>query len=303
MRRIALFVTATALLVTAAVGSAAPVFPESIALPNGWRPEGIAIAPGGTLYVGSLANGAVWGGSLRTGDGAPVVPAQSGRVAVGVDENRGRLFVAGGPAGDGYVYDAKTGAPIASYDFASAPTFINDVVVTRTAAWFTDSSNAVLYKVSLGAGGAPGATFEIVPLSGDFVLVPGEFNANGIDATPSGKTLVIVNSEVGALYTVDPETGDADEIELTGGDAASGDGILLDGKTLYVVKNFQNRIAVVALDSGLSSGTVVTHIMDSRFDIPTTIDEFGKWLYVVNARFTTPPTPSTAYTIVQVPKA
>ena len=84
----------------------------------------------------------------------------------------------------------------------------------------------------------------------------------------------------------------------------NGDGILLDGKTLYVVKNFQNRIAVIELDSDLEEGTVVRHIGTGfGFDIPTTIDEFGKWLYAVNARFTTPPTPDTTYSIVQVPKA
>ena len=90
---------------------------------------------------------------------------------------------------------------------------------------------------------------------------------------------------------------------MTGGDAANGDGILLDGKTLYVVKNVQNRIAVIALASDLGSGLVTGHITSANFDVPTTIDEFGKWLYGVNARFSTPPTPDTTYTIVQVPKA
>ncbi|HEU0304904.1 MAG TPA: hypothetical protein VFR32_10025 [Gaiellaceae bacterium] len=303
MRRIALFATVGALLATAAAGSAGAVFPDTIALPNGWRPEGIAIAPGGTFYAGSLANGAVYGGSLRTGEGDVVVPGQAGRVAVGVDEDRGRLFVAGGGTGDGYVYDAATGAEIAAYDFASAPTFVNDVVVTRAAAWFTDSSNAFLYKVPLGPSGTPDTTFEAVPLTGDIAFAPPPaFNVNGIDATPDGKTLVVVQSNVGMLFTVDPETGVADEIELSGGDAANGDGILLDGNTLYVVKNFQNRIAVIAVEPGFGAGEVVLHITDPRFDIPTTVDEFGKWLYVVNARFTTPPTPATTYTVVQVGK-
>jgi sugar lactone lactonase YvrE len=308
MRRIALFAAVTALLATAAAGSSATVFPETIALPlnpaNAWMAEGIAIAPGGTIYSGSRANGAVWAGSLRTGEGDIVVPGVAGRVAVGVDYDRGRLFVAGGGTGTGFVYDAETGATIAMYGFANAPppTFVNDVVVTRTAAWFTDSNRAVLYKVPLGPGGEPGGTFETVPLTGDIVFQPG-FNVNGIDATPSGKMLVIVQSNLGKLFTVDPQ-GVTDEIELTGGDALNGDGILLDGKTLYVVKNVQNRIAVIALAPDLGSGLVRGHITDPDFDVPTTIDEFGKWLYAVNGRFTTMPiTPETLYTIVQVEKA
>jgi sugar lactone lactonase YvrE len=302
MRRIALIAAVAALLTTAAAGSSAAVFPNTIALPNGWLPEGIAIAPGGTFYAGSRANGAVYGGSLRTGEGAIVVPGQAGRVAVGVDYDRGRLFVAGGGTGDGYVYEAETGDLIEVYDFASSSTFVNDVIVTRTHAWFTDSSSPVLYRVALGPDGSPTETFDVVPLSGEFTFMPGEFNTNGIDATPSGKMLVIVNSFFGKLYTVDQD-GVAEEIELTGGDAANGDGIHLDGRTLYVVKNFQNRIAVIELEPGLGAGTVLDHITNTAFDIPTTIDEFGKWLYAVNARFTTPPTPSTTYTIVQVEKA
>ena len=47
-------------------------------------------------------------------------------------------------------------------------------------------------------------------------------------------------------------------------------------------------------------GEVVGTITDGRFDIPTTVAGFGDALYVVNARFTTPPTPSTPYTVVRV---
>ncbi|MGH3016853.1 MAG: SMP-30/gluconolactonase/LRE family protein [Gaiellaceae bacterium] len=309
MRRIALFAALTGLLATAAAGSSATVFPETIELPiqeaNAWMPEGIAIAPGGTIYSGSRANGAVWAGSLRTGEGDIVVDGVAGRVAVGVDYDRGRLFVAGGGTGDGYVYDAETGATTAMYDFASAPTntFVNDVIVTRTAAWFTESRSAVLYKVPLGPDGTPGPTFETVPLTSPGAMPPA--NSNGIDATPNGKTLIIVQSDPGKLFTVDPQTGVADEIELTGGsgNVLNGDGILLDGKTLYVVQNRLNQIAVIELETDLSAGIIEGLITSPNFDVPTTIDEFGKWLYAVNARFTTMPTPETLYTVVQVEKA
>ena len=305
MRRIALFVGVIALLATAATGSGAGQ-PDTIALPNGWLPEGIAIAPGGTFYSGSRANGAVYAGSLRTGEGDILVPGVDGRVAVGVDYDRGRLFVAGGGTGDAFVYDAETGVEIESYDFAGPPTntFVNDVIVTRTAAWFTESRSAVLYKVPLGPDGTPGPTFETVPLTSLGSATP-PANSNGIDATPNGKTLIIVQSDPGKLFTVDPQTGVADEIELTGmsGNVFRGDGILLDGKTLYVVQNLLNQIAVVELETDLSAGVIAGLITSPNFDVPTTIDEFGKWLYAVNARFTTPPEPDTTYTIVRVRKA
>jgi sugar lactone lactonase YvrE len=291
-------------VLVAAPASARP-FPQVIQLPVGWQPEGIAVGKGHNVYVGSLATGAVWRGDLRTGVGAPVVPAQSGRVAVGIKvDQRNRIFVAGGPTGGAWVYDGKTGATLASYQLApAAPRFINDVVVTKDAAWFTNSSAAVLYRVPIGPGGALGgpADVQTVPLTGDFTLAAG-FNVNGIDATPDGKTLFIVQSNLGRLYKVDAATGVADLIELTGGDAASGDGILLHGKTLYVVQNFLNRVAVVRLASNLGSGTVERHLTDPALDVPTTIARSGSRLYVVNARFGNPAPATATYAIVRLGK-
>lgn len=278
--------------------AAAGPFPEVISLPNGFQPEGIAIGRGNTFYVGSLSNGAVYSGNLRTGTGAVLVPPQPGRVSVGLDFDGGFLYVAGGPTGQAHVFNAATGASVASYQLTTGPSFVNDVVVTKDAAFFTDSFQPVLYRVPLG--GAPGVVE--IPLGGDFTFVPGEFNTNGIDSTRDGKTLVIVNSTLGRLYTVDPATGVAEQIELSGGDVSSGDGILLDGKTLYVVQNFLNQVAVVSLAPHLSAGVIVDVVTNPLFDIPTTIDERGNRLYAVNARFSTPPTPTTPYNLVQFKK-
>jgi sugar lactone lactonase YvrE len=295
----------TALVVVAS--AAAKPFPEVIALPTGFQPEGIAVGKGHTFFVGSLATGDVYRGDLRTGAAVPpLIDAPTGRIAVGMKvDQRGRLFVAGGPTGQAYVYDSRTGASLALFQLAPAGTaFINDVVVTRTAAWFTDSFNAVLYRVAIAPDGTLGAVTTVTLTGGQFVLVPGQFNTNGIDATPNGKALIIVQSITGKLFKVDPQTGFADLIELTGGDAASGDGILLDGKTLYVVQNFLNRIAVIRLSPQLGSGKVMGHLTDPDFKIPTTIAEHGRRLFAVNARFDLPPAqaPTAAYSVVQVRK-
>jgi sugar lactone lactonase YvrE len=205
--------------------------------------------------------------------------------------------------GQGYVYDVGTGASLASFQFATGPdpTFVNDVVVTRTAAWFTDSFRPVLYRVAIAPDGTLGS-FTTLSLSGDFVFVPGEFNTNGIDATPDGGTLVIVQSNARQLFTVDPETGVADLIELSGGDVRFGDGILLDGETLYVVQNRLHRVAVVALSDELASGTIVGHLTHSAFQVPTTIAEHGDRLYAVNARFGVANPETQSFSVVQVGK-
>jgi sugar lactone lactonase YvrE len=286
--------------------AAAPLkeFPNVIPLPDGFQPEGIATGEGTTFYVGSIPTGAVYRGDLRTGEGKVLVPAQDGRAAIGLkyDERTGLLFVAGGPTGFAYIYDGETGKNVDEIQLTTGPAFINDVVITKDAAYFTNSQQPVLYRVPLrNNGNLPGNPRVVeLPLTGDYVFTPDAFNANGIAATPNGDTLIIVNSVDGLLYNVDPHTGEATLIDLGGDTVPNGDGILLQGKTLYVVQNRLNQIAVVRLRSDFTKGTIVDTITDSDFRVPTTIARFGNSLYAVNARFGTPPTPDTEYEVVRV---
>jgi sugar lactone lactonase YvrE len=293
----------------ASVTEAKDGFPSIINLPNGWRPEGIAIGKGTTFYVGSLANGAIYRGDLRTGAGDILVPGVTGRATTGlyVDERHNYLFASGAGTGLGFVFDARTGETLATYQLAAgtpagAPTFVNDVVVTKKAAYFTDSNQPFLYKVPLGRGGElpDQSAVERIPLSGDYVFVPGAFNANGIEAASNGKALLVVHSSRGELYRVDPKTGEAALVDLGGFVLTNGDGLRLQGRTLYVVQNRLNQIAVIQLDRDWTSGSVERTITDPNFDVPTTVGLFGNSLYAVNARFTTPPTPDTTYTVVRV---
>ena len=116
--------------------------------------------------------------------------------------------MAGGPTGKGTVYDTRSGNLAASYTLTAPGTFVNDVIVTRDAAYFTESALAVLYRVPLGKGGKvnPAAAPLTVALGGDWQQVAG-FNANGIEATPNGRWLIVVNSATGFLYRVDPARG------------------------------------------------------------------------------------------------
>jgi sugar lactone lactonase YvrE len=280
---------AATLLASAAL-AAAP-FPETIPVPAGSQPEGVAAGKGTTLYAGSRLDGSIYRADARTGEGAVVVPGRPGeRGAYGLKYADGKLYVAGGPFGTGYVYDARTGADRATYDFDGG--FVNDVTVTHRAAYFTDSQKAVLYVVPRH-GGAPYA----LPLAGDWEQVAG-FNANGIAATPDGRTLVVVNSTTGKLFAVDARTGVARLIDAPG--VQQGDGILLAGPLLFVVQNQQNKVAVLLLDRRLRRAALLRELTDPDFDVPTTIARIGVKLYAVNARFNTPPQPDTPYAIVKV---
>lgn len=297
-------------------------FPKILPLPTGFQPEGIAIGRGAEFFVGSFPLGALYRGNLRTGDGEIMVaPDPGNRSVVGLsyDGRTDRVFAAGGLLGTAYVFDGSTGDTKATYQLSipcpAVPcTLINDVVVTRDAAYFTESFGPFLYRVPLGAGGQlpPAEAVERIPLSGDFVfdpvcpVFPFPVNANGIDATPDGKNLVIINLCTGALYRVDPSSGHASLIDLGGVALVFGDGILLDGRDLYVVQNFLNQIAVVELAPDLASGVFTRTITDPGFRIPATIGEFGSALYVVNARFDVAPpdvpSPTVEFEVVRVNK-
>jgi len=304
-RLLVLLVMALVALVPAAAGAASS--PDLIRLPDGWRPEGIAAGRGSSLYVGSIPTGAVWKADARTGKGDVLVPGQPGvRSAIGIKvDKRNRLFVAGGATGKAFVYDAATGADLASYQLATPgeATFVNDVVVTDRAAWFTDSAADQLYALPLGRHGALPDQDEVrtVEVGGDFVFGPTGPNLNGIVAAKGGRTLLSVQTNSGTLFKINPRTGEAREVDLGGDNVlANGDGMLLAGRVLFVVQNQLNRIAVVVLSRSLDSGRVVTTITDPDFDVPTTIAFQAGRLYAVNARFGNPDPDNARYDIVRV---
>jgi sugar lactone lactonase YvrE len=275
-------------------------FPENIPLPNGWRPEGIAIGRGTNFYVGSLADGAVWHGDLATGKGSVLVPGTPGTAKTGMKVDRhNRLWACGAGGGDANVYDAATGRLLAHYTFATAPTFVNDVIVTPRAVYFTDSQRPVLYVVPLGHDGRLPAQSAVrtLALTGP-AADAGAFN-NGIVATDRGR-LVVVQSRAGRLVSVDPRSGASAVVDLGGYSVLNGDGLVLRGRTLYVVRNRDNLVAVIRLDAAASKGTLVRELTSPLLRVPATAALFGPFLYLANARFDVTPTPTTDYNVVRL---
>jgi sugar lactone lactonase YvrE len=278
-------------------------FPNRIDLPNGWAPEGITAGRGATVYVGSLANGAIWKANVLTGRGSVLVPGVAGKVAVGVDYERdaNRLWVAGGATGEVRVYNASSGALLKTYTFSPAG-FLNDLVVTKNAVYVTDSGIQQLDVIPIGRRNAlpDPADVKTLPLTGEIAYVPNEFNANGIVATHGW--LVVVQSNTGKLFRVNPRSGVATEIDLGPGiDVTNGDGLELHGRTLYVVRNFNNLVDVFNLGPRLHAARLVGTLTANTLDIPTTAAYQAGRLWAVNARFTTPVTPDTEYWITKLP--
>jgi sugar lactone lactonase YvrE len=301
MRRllVVLGIVSVASVVLAAVAMASRG-PDRLELPNGYRPEGIDSGPGKSVFVGSIPTGQVLQVDTKTGESREAVPGGEGRAAIGLkyDRRGGRLFVAGGPTGKAFVYDAESGAQLAALQLTPAgePTFVNDVTLGRGAAYFTDSQQPVIYAVQPN-----GSAARRIELEG-FPLAP-EFNLNGIAAARGGRVLLAVQTATGVLWRIDSSSGDYAAVDLGGAALTNGDGLLLVGeRTLLVVQNRLNQIAVVRLDRDYESGRVVGTITDPDFDVPTTVTLKRGSLYLPNARFTTPPTPETEYWVTRVGK-
>src|SRR4029453_1561187 len=216
--------TAVAATVLAAPLGASSSFPEKIALPDGFRPEGIAIGKGHNFYVGSIPTGAIWGGPENGGGG---------------DQQRGghrALFDRGRVPPRAPVrrrWRDRQGLRLQRAHRRSA----RHVHVLHAHRSGTDVRErrrgragrrllhrldpAVLYRVS-------GGQVTAIPLTGAIIYGPGN-NANGIDTTPNGKTLIIVQTNVGKLFTVNRRTGVTREIVLNE-PVTNGDAILLDGR-------------------------------------------------------------------------
>lgn len=275
-------------LVVAPAASAKHTFadlPTRIDLPPGFQPEGIE-SFGPWLFAGGLQDGAIWRGSAVTGQGDILVAGAAGRMATGLHLDRwGRLWVAGATTGTVRVYDALSGDLLQTYTFTGTG-FLNDLDITRNAVYITDSQNPQLAVIPLGRFGRlpDPSVVRLMPLTGDFQMQPG-FNANGIAAR--GGWLIMVQSNTGFLFKVNPRTGDTQRVDTGGYLAENGDGLELRGRTLYVVRNQNNLVAVLRLSRNLRKARLVGEIIPAAgaVSVPTTATATLRGLYVVNARF------------------
>ncbi|MEW2530342.1 superoxide dismutase [Streptomyces sp. NPDC047071] len=292
----------------AAAADAAPAgaaWPTEFPLPDGFRPEGIAIGPGPYAWFGSLGGGDLYRASLATGRGETIATGTDA-MSVGLkSDRRGRLFIAGGGSRQLRVVAGRSGRVLATYEVGRPASLINDVVLTPRAAWFTDSTQQQLYGLPLGPKGELPAARDVVtlPLGGEWIEAPAEgFTTNGLARTPDGRGLLVINVHAhgGSLYRVDVRSGDARRVDLGGSKLPDGDGALLLGRTLYVVQQIQNAVDVFHLDATGLRGTAIARITDPRFRIPTTVAAFGDRLYLPNSRFGEEPTPTTEYNAVAV---
>ncbi len=274
------------------------IWPDLIPIPVGYEAEGIELGRDQDFFVGTLSfsgnltnAGAIYKGNLVTGEGQVLVPP-TGKPLVGLsyDARTDYLYAATGFGNPNRergvnVYAGTSGRLLGEIIFGDEMV-INDVLVTDTAVYCTDSISTTLYKIPLENDGKVfSSTAEKIEMIG-FEQVE-RTNANGLVGDFDGKELVVINSRTGVLYLVDTETGAASPVNIQGEEQlfVRGDGLYMDGRTLYIMQNFTQKIAVVDLSDDLTQGTFIKNIMSEDFAVPTTIIGYGNCIYAINTHY------------------
>jgi Cu-Zn family superoxide dismutase len=261
-------------------------------------PEGIAYDPAaGAIYTASAESGVVARVNLKTRASEIVSPpgvlVPGGRTAafpaaLGMKlDAASRLWIAGGRTGKFFVVDARSGKLLKQLQVPDpSKSLINDVAIVGSSAYFTDTRMPTLWRVQ-AAGGAIG---DLEPWL-DFTGTPLQYyegaNLNGIAPTDDGQSLVVVQMGKGLLFRIDLKTKQVSPIDTAGADLTGADGLVLDGRTLYVVRQTAVEIATVQLSPDLSKGTVVNRFKDAVLAWPATAVKVGDRLLVVNTQFNT----------------
>ena len=300
---------AAAIIVTATLITGVPaheidqtsrvIWPDLIPIPVGYEAEGIELGRDQDFFVGTLSfsgnltnAGAIYKGNLVTGEGQVLVPP-TGKPLVGLsyDARTDYLYAATGFGNPNRergvnVYAASSGRLLGEIIFGDEMV-INDVLVTDTAVYCTDSISTTLYKIPLENDGKVfSSVVEKIEMTG-FEMEPGRNNANGLVGDFDGKELLIINVSTGVLYLVDTESGAASPVNIQGDEQlfGGGDGLYMDGRTLYIMQNFAQKIAVVEMSDDLTQGMFIKNIESDDFAIPTTIIGFGACIYAINTHY------------------
>jgi WD40 repeat protein len=266
--------------------------PSSLQTTDACYPEGIAADnESGNFYVSSFSNGSIYSGNVNSSD-VPLevfLPGgQDGRTrAIGLKlDDEGLLYIAGGDTGKVFIYDTASKELVSSFDAPNAG-FLNDLAINPQTGdtYITDSFVPTLWRISGG---------QLKPwldLSHTPIRYREGFNLNGIVSTPDGRYLLTVQSNTGKLYRIDTQTEQVTPVDLGGAKLTNGDGLVLTGNTLYVIRN-QGFITKISLGNNFKSGEVVednitvpspTDEVDG--DFPTTGALVSGRLLVVNSQF------------------
>ena len=261
--------------------------------------EGIGVDEhAGVFYVSSTnQSGTIYRGRLSGRERRLEVwqPATAGNDGRGIEVDRaGRVFVAGGPAAEVRVFDRR-GALLAELPTGAAGSYLNDLWIGPDgAAYVTDSSLPVIWRVSNRFG--HWRIDRFLDVSGTIAYTPPltDFDLGGITLSRSGRYLLTTQGTTGQLWRIDLWTRRISEVDLGGTRVVNADGIVLRGHTLYVVQNFSRQISKLRLGRRFESGTLERVLPTPADRTFTTAKPVGRTLLAVDSKFGFPATAAVA---------
>lgn len=244
-------------------------------------PEGVAVdARRGLIYTGSAANGTIYAINAST---ASVTKFQEGGAlgrasALGMKvDAQGRLWVAGGAQGTVSIL-SPDGMTVKVLETPPSPRpYLNDLTPAPDGhVYVTDSARPVLYRVTPDLRLSAWLDLTTTP-----IRYGSGINLNGIVATPDGRFLLAVQLNTGELWRISLRSK---AVHRVMGGLMNGDGLWLDGRTLYVARNKDQVVSKVALKPDFSSGQVVMEEPLTGLRFPTTLAALGGELIVAQAQ-------------------
>ena len=209
----------------------------------------------GVFYVSEVTGGEIHRGTAGSAQTSEWLPAGAdGRfTARGITvDPAGRVYVAGGPNGLGtdrpdlWVY-SPAGVLLAALRVPGEDVFLNDVTIGADgAAYFTDSNDPRLFRVADDGAGWQATVWADAR---DTIERRPGFNLGGIVLAADRSALVVAQGTTGQLWRFDSADGSVTQVATSGADLVNADGLVRQGGTLEVVRNFSRMLATLHLSA------------------------------------------------------
>lgn len=272
--------------------------PVDAANPAGSKFEGIgADERRGRFYVSEVTGGEIHRGKVGTARTREWLAGHGtdGRfTARGITvDDRGRVYVAGGPNGIGdggvdngrpdlWVY-SKEGKRLAALRTPGNDVFLNDVAIGPDgAAYFTDSNDAQIFRV---AKGKQGWNVRLWADASNKIARETGFNLGGIVLTQDKKAFVVAQGNVGTLWRFGVKSGKVTQVKTGSADLVNADGLVLQGSRLTVVRNFSKQIATLRLSADGRQAKLIRQQATSPDRVLTTAKELRGQILYVDSKF------------------
>jgi hypothetical protein len=176
--------------------------------------------------------------------------------------------------------------------------FLNDVVVGPDgAAYVTDSVTPRIFRIDRENRDWRATLWADAT---DAIDQEGDFGLNGIEVAPDERSLIVAQSDTGALWRFDLDTAEPTLIDTGDAALASTDGLVVQGRTLVAVRNFPHLLTYLRLDRDVDSARLVAEVTTDPERVFTTADLVHRRLLLVDSQFDEDP-PSQDSEVVVLP--